>query len=437
MLGGIYVGLLDIFKAKENEELKKEISELKAMVTPELKNAKQLSDYIKKLESKKNTLKNTIDELNYNISELTKEINLKKNDLVILDERILFQEFGLYEPIYDFANSDMYKEKLKKVRDLQKNMIKNKSAVNYFDGWIVNGSKSEGKIMTNNNIKQILRTFNIECESVINKVKFNNIESMTKRIMKSFESLNKINQINRVAIKSEYLYLKIEELDLAYEYQLKKQEEKEEQRHIREELREQAKLEKELEETRKSLNKEFTHYKNALDLVVNQLESKEFDEEQRKAFLEKKDELQSQVNKLNEKLADIDYRQNNQKAGYVYVISNIGSFGKDVYKIGMTRRLNPEDRVKELGDASVPFKFDIHAMIFSDDAPKLENALHKAFDNKKVNMINKRREFFKVSLDDIEKVVKANFDKTVEFNRIPEAEQYRKSIKIRESLGEL
>lgn len=437
MLGGIHMGLLDIFKAKENEELKKEIAELKAMMTPELKNAKELLDYTAKLEDKRNLLKSTIDELNNNILELNKKIDAKKKDLVILDESILMQEFGLYEPIYDFASSDIYKERLKEIRDLQKNMIKDKSAVNYFDGWTVDGSKSKGRKMTNDNIKQILRTFNIECESVIDKVKFNNIESMRKRIIKSFESLNKINETNKVAIKNEYLNLKMDELNLAYEYQLKKQEEKEEQKRIREELREQAKLEKELEEARKSLNKECNHYKNALDSVVNQLENNELNEEQRKALLEKKDELQNQLDKLNENLADIDYRKNNQKAGYVYVISNIGAFGENVYKIGMTRRLHPEDRVKELGDASVPFDFDIHAMIFSDDAPKLESALHKAFDNKKVNMINKRREFFKVSLDDIEKVVKANFDKTVEFNKIPQAEQYRESIKIRENLNKL
>lgn len=431
------MGFLDIFKAKENEKLKREIEELKSMITPELKGAKELSDYVKELEDKRNSLKGSIDELNYKITDLNREIDAKKNDLVILDESILLQEFGLYEPIYDFANSDMYKERLKGLRDLQKGMIKNKSAVDYFDGWTVDGSKAKGRKMTNDNIKQILRTFNIECESIIDKVKFNNIESMRKRITKSFESLNKINQSNRVSIKNDYLDLKINELNLAYEYQVKKQEEKEEQRRIREELREQAKLQKELEESRKSLNKEFSHYKNALDSIIKQLDDTELDEEQRKALLEKKDELQGQVSELNEKLEDIDYRQNNQKAGYVYIISNIGAFGENVYKIGMTRRLNPEDRVKELGDASVPFEFDVHAMIFSDDAPKLESALHKAFDNKKVNMINKRREFFKVSLDDIEKVVKANFDKTVEFVKIPQAEQYRESIKIRENLGEV
>ena len=121
------------------------------------------------------------------------------------------------------------------------------------------------------------------------------------------------------------------------------------------------------------------------------------------------------------------------RAGYVYIISNIGAFGENVYKIGMTRRLDPQDRVDELGDASVPFNFDVHAMIFSDDAPALENALHKAFESRKLNMVNQRREFFNVTLDEIKEVVRKNFDKTVEFVDTPNAEQYRVSLKMKEA----
>lgn len=145
--------------------------------------------------------------------------------------------------------------------------------------------------------------------------------------------------------------------------------------------------------------------------------------------------MQEQLNNIEEEIRKIDYREANQRAGYVYIISNIGSFGENIYKIGMTRRLEPMDRVDELGDASVPFAFDVHAMIFSDDAPALEAALHRAFDNKKVNMINTRREFFHVTLEEIEEVVKKNFDKTVEFTKIPNAEQYRESQMMRRQLG--
>ena len=229
-----------------------------------------------------------------------------------------------------------------------------------------------------------------------------------------------------------FLELKLQELNLAYEYQVKKQEEKEEQKSIREELREQAKLQKELEEMKKNIDKELKHYDNALSKVIDQLANENLDKQQKELLLLKKIELEAQLVTLNDNLRDVDYRQANQRAGYVYIISNIGAFGENVYKIGMTRRLEPQDRVDELGDASVPFRFDVHAMIFTDDAPKLENALHKAFDNKKINMVNKRREFFKVTLNEIKEVVKAEFDKTVEFVEIPDAEQYRESIKIKQ-----
>ena len=144
--------------------------------------------------------------------------------------------------------------------------------------------------------------------------------------------------------------------------------------------------------------------------------------------------MENRLSDIDKALTDIDYRQANMKAGYVYIISNIGAFGENVYKIGMTRRLDPQDRVDELGDASVPFNFDVHAMIFSDDAPALEAALHRAFENRKLNMVNQRREFFNVTLDEIKEVIKENFDKTVEFIDVPDAEQYRISLKMKANI---
>lgn len=428
------MGLLDLIKATENKKLKQEIDDLKNLLTPEQKEAKDILEYLNELQAKRGVLNRDIEKLKTELTDLENKKNIRKQELIMLDEEILMQDFGLYQPKYDFATSEQYKEKLVQIRNKQKEMIKNKTAVTYSENWTVDGSKSKGRKMTNDNIKQILRTFNTECENAIDRVKFNNIDSMKKRIEKSFESLNKLNQTVLVGIRNQFLNLKIEELYLAYEYQVKKQEEKEEQKRIREELREQAKLKKELEEAKKNVEKDLKHFKNALDSVIEQLNDTNIDEEQRQALENKKLELESQIDILNNNLKDIDYRQENQKAGYVYVISNIGAFGENVYKIGMTRRLDPQERVDELGDASVPFNFDVHAMIFTEDAPALENALHKAFENRKLNMINKRREFFNVTLSEIEDVIKENFNKTVEFNRIAEAEHYRESVKIREQL---
>ena len=217
-------------------------------------------------------------------------------------------------------------------------------------------------------------------------------------------------------------------LYLAFEYQQKKQQEKEAQKEERARMREEAKLAKELEEARKALEKEQTHYLNALKKLDQQMA----DHGETPELLDKKSQIEIQLEEIEKSLKEVDYREANQKAGYVYVISNIGAFGENVFKIGMTRRLDPMERIDELGDASVPFNFDVHAMIFAENAPKLEAALHNAFSKQKVNFINQRREFFNVSLDDIKRVVKENFDKTVEFVDVAPAEQYRQSLLMKE-----
>ncbi|HEY9574045.1 MAG TPA: DUF4041 domain-containing protein [Lachnospiraceae bacterium] len=439
------MGFGDIFKIKAfkseienlnktNSDLQSEITILNEMLTPEMKDATALKKAIQELNSDRQKLqidienqKSTIEDLKGKIANIEKEILAKKKLIGDLDDELALQDFGLYRPKYDFANSDLYKERLNQIRTQQKNYIKDDLAANYPTNLSYDGSVAKGKAMIKDNVKQILRSFNNECDVLIDKAKFNNVESIKTKIMKSFESLNKMNARLSISIKPSYLQLKIDELNLAYEYAMKKQEEKERQKEERERLREEAKLQKELEEARKNIEKEQKHYKNALDALLKQLGENPDDTD----LIAKKEELEKQLTEIDNNLKDIDYREANKRAGYVYIISNIGSFGENVYKIGMTRRLEPLDRVSELGDASVPFNFDVHALIFSDDAPALENALHKAFEDKKVNMVNPRREFFKVSLAEIEEVVKQNYDKTVEFTRTADAEQYRETLIIK------
>lgn len=438
------MALLDFLKRKELVK----IDDLTTTITELKETCKGLSKYEKvydlekvklsyisdieslsrEFELKSKECQERIQILKTEIIDLEKEISERKSLIIELDEVILLQDFGMYSPIYEFANSELYKDNLKAVRDEQKQMILNRSAASCSTSWTVNGSHKQGQVMINQNIKQIIRCFNNECDVLIDKVKFNNVETYKSKIQKSFEALNKMNSKNDISLSFKYLDLKINELLLAYEFAVKKQEEKDEQKRIREQIREEAKLMKEIEEARKDIEKEQKHYSNALHKVNKQLDA--CDEIERIVLLEKRKDIEMHLKELELAINEIDYREANKRAGYVYIISNIGSFGDNVYKIGMTRRLEPMERVDELGDASVPFKFDVHAMIFSDDAPKLEAALHNAFEHKKVNMINGRREFFKVSIEEIEEVIKANYDKTVEFKKIPEAEQYRESLKI-------
>lgn len=433
------MGFSDIFKGKqyksELEALQQKYDELQALLTPEMRNALALQEKIRELEQSIQSEQKEIGSLDKAIADKQNHISLldntisnKKSEIVSLDDEILVQEFGLYEPYFDFANALDYKEELAKIRSKQKELIKNKTAVSGATEWTVNGSASKGKKMVSDTQKLLLRAFNTECDELVAKVKYTNFDASLNKIYKSAEAISKLGTIMHISINSNYLDLKIKELRLAFEYQQKKQEEKEAQKAARAEMREAARLQKEIEAQRKKIEKEQTHYQTAYDHLLHQIEQNPDNAD----LLKKKDELENQLNDIDKAMKDIDYREANQRAGYVYVISNIGAFGPNVYKIGMTRRLDPQDRVDELGDASVPFNFDVHAMIFSDDAPALEAALHRAFEDRKLNMVNTRREFFNVTLDEIKEVVMKNFDKTVEFIDIPDAEQYRISQKMRE-----
>ena len=408
---------MSLFGLKE----KKEIERLRAQLSPE---QVELAD-----------LQGALEEARKALATVTaqRELEAKKLDslraqLIETDEAVALQSFGVYKPRYDLMRSDEYRARLLEIRAQQKDMIKDKTAVTGSTNWTVNNSVSQGRKMVSDMQKLLLRAFNAECDDVVEHVRYSNLEASEKRITSSQEAISKLGRMMGITITPAYYRLKIEELYLAFEYQQKKQQEKEEQKEARARLREEAKLAKEIEEERKKLEKEQRHYQNALHKIEAQLAgTSDID---RADIEQKRDELVQQLQKIDQAFKDVDYREANQRAGYVYIISNVGAFGENVYKIGMTRRLDPMDRIDELGDASVPFDFDVHAMIFSDDAPKLEAALHNAFADRKLNFVNQRREFFRVTLDEIKAVVRANFDKTVEFVDFPPAEQYRQSLAI-------
>lgn len=416
--------------SKKEKQLQCEIERLNSMLSPEQQEIEMLKGQIIDLEITISNLSNAINErsslitnLNSQISSLNISIAEKQKQLSVFDTDINVLDYGLYKPTFEFANSDLYKAELCKLRDSQKRCIKNDDAVYGNTNWQVNGSVSQGRTMVNNYKKLLLRAFNVECDDIVANVKVSNLERSIERIHKISEQISKLGKTMGIGISPGYVRLKINEVKLALDFQQKKQEEKERQKELRAQEREEAKVLKEIEEERKRLKKEQTHYENALNVILNQIEKNGETAE----LLEKKRQLENQINDTLKAIEDVDYREANRKAGYVYIISNIGAFGENVYKIGMTRRLDPLERIYELSDASVPFNFDVHAMIFTEDAPKLETALHNAFEKNKLNKINTRREFFAVTLEEIKSEVRKNFDKTVEWKDIPEAEQYRQS----------
>lgn len=456
IIKSIKMGLFDFLKRKEIEEIKQlkteldknklnaseEIRKLKS----QLEKYKSITDIETEVEVQKKSLEQLVATKNSVVQEIETNFNTLNSDykkaletyaklrkeVSVFESKLDLIEFGIYEPVYNFEKSDEYRNLQNKIINQQKDLISEDTAAICNTQWTVEGSDAKGKAVIKVYKKLMLRAFNGECDVLISKVKWNNINQMKERMQKLFVAINKLGEGFKVSINYQYLDLKQKELILEYEYQTKRQQEKEEMRAIQEELREEEKAKREFEQAQKEAEKEEANYQKALDKARKEIEV---------ATGEKQSKLQSQIEKLELELKEAQEKKERAlsmaqqtKRGHVYIISNIGSFGENVYKIGMTRRLEPIDRVKELGDASVPFQFDIHAMIYSDEAPRLENELHKAFNNKKVNMLNNRKEFFKVTLDEIEQKAK-EIGLNAEFSRLPEAMEYRETLAILDKLN--
>lgn len=430
--------ILLFFTFKKMQKIKKEYDEFYEKTEKEYKPIMDLDEAIKERELRIKNLEVEIKELqdkNNTEKERTLKIFEKQKELEkeikILEEKQDLQEFSFYEPKYYYENSQQYKIKLDNLNEEMKKMLKNGFAATCSIEWTVGNDKKKGKKMTNDNLKLMLRAFNGEADAAIAKVKFNNIETMEKRILKAYEVINKLNEINSCIITKRYLNLKLEELYLNYELAKKVEEEKEEQRAIREQIKEEERAQREFERAQLEAEKEEQRAQKALLQAEEKL--KEVHGAELYKLNEKIEFLKQQLKEaeMNKERAKSMAQQT--KSGYVYVISNIGSFGEDVYKIGMTRRLEPMDRVRELGDASVPFNFDVHAMIYSKNAPELEYALHKEFYNNRVNKVNDKREFFRVRLSEIEKAV-TKYGLNIEFTKIALAEQYRETLSIEKEM---
>lgn len=317
--------------------------------------------------------------------------------------------------------SEEYKNQYALLTVDEKNLISEEKAVNITDS-------SLNKKTANNYKKQILRCFNSETTSIVSAVTVKNIETMRNKLMKSYETINTLYKNNGVVITKQFLDLKLKMLNVKYAQEYQKEQERLTQKAIREQMIEEEKIRKEIEREKAKIEKEETQFKNEIDKLM--LRIKNASDIEKQLYVDKIKELESKLKEVEESKKNVLDRENNTRAGFVYIISNIGSFGEDIYKIGMTRRLDPMDRIDELSSASVPFSFDVHAMIFSEDAPTLEATLHNIFSDYKVNKINPRKEFFHVSLEEIKKTVQKNFNNTVEWTDIPQAEQYRQSLAI-------
>lgn len=378
-----------------------------------------------------NTLKN--DHLNLQESIKIEEANLRKlKELIkLFSDEVDVLEHGFYNPKYNFSNSRKYELKLKFIRDEQKfMMIYNQATIDWTIGKVTN----EGVKFSKTIRKQILRFFNNECDAQIKNTTYRNIETIEERIEKIFEQLNKMYEMQGLSIHPDYLELKRKELYLSFEYEKKKQEEKEIVKYERQleadKRKEERILNEEIKKEQEKINNEIEKYKKVIQRLTQRLKNRSI-LESRELLIKRIEEAEGKMEEKISAKKKLDFREEHLTAGYVYIISNIGAFGEDVIKIGVTRRLEPLDRIRELSSASVPFSYDVHALIFNYDAFQLESELHRYFDSYRINKVNMRKEFFKVPIESIEEKLKDYDELLIDFKKEADALEYYQSINIK------
>jgi hypothetical protein len=319
------------------------------------------------------------------------------------------------------------------IRDLRKRYAQNNKIIHEL---LV---KYQGRYTTKTNMtiyKLMVIALEAELQNILYNLKYSKLDKAIKDVKAMTAKYQKIATDGNQSIAStitkfigEIEYLFIEAVKIEYEYYIQKERIKEEQRAIREQMRQEAAERKRLEEERKKVEAEEEKYKTEITAIQNQL-SETKDQSLIKQLEERIAKMQSQLNEVEKKKEDIVKLEHGQ-AGHIYIISNLGSFGENVFKIGMTRRIDPQERIDELGDASVPFRFDVHSTIFSNNAPELEAKLHKKLHNNRVNKINLRKEFFRTTIDELEDLV-YSLEPSAQFDRTMLAEQYNQSMAVNE-----
>lgn len=337
-------------------------------------------------------------------------------DVVDLNDQRVLQDVGIYRYHHPLENAALYKDCLAQLDAQVDEMVKVGKAVLAADMFTFNGSLAKGRKMVADLSRLMLRAYNAEADNCVRSLRSGNISTATRRLQAAMAAIEKLGAIMEMRVNPEYHALRVTELELTADYQVKIQEERERAREERNLLREQRRAEAELAAEKERLEKERTHYLNALEALRSNGDE---------AAVE---ELTGRLADIEKAIATNDFRITNIRAGYVYVISNIGAFGPNIVKIGMTRRLEPMDRVRELGDASVPFRYDVHALHFSNDAVTLEHELHKTFANRRVNVINERREFFFATPAEVREVLLEKTGGLLEYTERPEAPEYFQSV---------
>jgi hypothetical protein len=333
---------------------------------------------------------------------------------VVLDDDRVLQSVGIYRYHHPLESAAAFKERLDELSGRIAESVTAGRAIVASNMFTFDNSLAKGRKMTDDLSKLMLRAYNAEADNSIRSLRVGNVVTAKKRLDASRTSIAKLGAMMEMHISDAFHALRVEEIELTADWLMMKQQEKEDAREERERLREERRVQQELNAERERLDKERAHIANALAALQNSGASDPA--------------LEASLAAIDAAIEANDYRAANIRAGYVYVISNRGAFGPGVVKIGLTRRLEPLDRVAELGDASVPFRFDVHALCFSEDAVTLENELHQAFVDRTLNKANARKEFFFASPAEVRAVLAEKVGNLVEFTEHAEATEYLQSV---------
>ncbi|MGB7449186.1 MAG: DUF4041 domain-containing protein [Ornithinimicrobium sp.] len=349
------------------------------------------------------------------VGDLERQATELDQQLIVNRDRLVLEEVGLFDFEHTAESSAVLATELEALRSEIRQTNKIGAAITATANLTFSNSASKGKTFVNQMSRIMLRAYNAEAENAVKTVKAGNLASAQKRLSTAREQIAKQGQMIDLSVTDRYHWLRLKELELAARHQQAKAADREKERERRTELREQKALEAEIKREKERLDKERNHYLNSIQRMRDSGDA------------DGAAALQGELDRIDAEIAEADYRAANIRAGFVYVISNIGAFGEGVVKIGMTRRLEPEDRIRELSDASVPFNFDVHALFFSEDAVTIEATLHREFAAQRLNKVNHRREFFRAHPQQVLEALTEHKVSVLEFNTHAAADDYRMS----------
>jgi uncharacterized protein DUF4041/Meiotically Up-regulated Gene 113 (MUG113) protein len=399
----------------ELNRLKEQLTKLGAMSALELEARR--GELEREIEAQTARLQRERTEAAEAVRAATAQLDEIRRSIVTTEDLVLLQEAGIYRYRHPLTDAVAYQKELARIENLIKAMArKDGGAVLATTTWTVNGSTAQGRAMVRDFSKLMLRAFNAEADNLVRGLKPYKLDAAVDRLTKVSEVIERLGKTMSIRISTPYFELRVGELELTADFLQKQAEEKEAERVERERMREERKAQLEMERERARLEKEKQHFTNALNVLAAKGDD---------AGVAR---LREQLGDVQRAIEEVDYRAANIRAGYVYVISNLGSFGEDMVKVGMTRRLDPLDRIRELSDASVPFNFDVHALFFSKDAVGIETAMHARLAERRVNLVNQRREFFRSTPLEAKAHLAELAGELLQFQDIAEALEYRESL---------